>query len=221
MSKKFTNNGKVIASANGKMQFNTANADFRSAMQFRYSAECSLADAKVDANLRIAEINRAIKVLEGSTHFNSADVDALNADIAAIRDALSEVIKEYNEKAPKINDAEHNLFYAYRDYIAGTESDANTFERAFMEWADFNGLVPTHDTFAFITRKIGARKASARTILKSEGETLTTALTEKSFLNIFYAVIMEILKKQNLLTAYTFKTKLPERKSGKRVSVSD
>ena len=208
----FVNNGKVIATSNGKMQFNTATIEFRNAMSFRHNAACVLAQAEREARDRISEIKNAVKVLESSKYFNSADVDALNAEIVGISDALKAMRAEYNDKAPATTDADHNLYLAYRAYITGNDDTINSYERAFMEWADYNGMKPTHDTFKFITKSIGAKAASATDIIKNGGTNFTKENVERTFLKLFYAEVLNICVKQNLVKPFAFTYKLPERK---------
>jgi hypothetical protein len=202
----FENNGKVIDVAKGKMQWNTSSADFRSAMQYRYDAAVKMADIRVQAQTDIKTIKGMIDFTMKQNYYSSTDIDKYNAQIDEIQKATSDADAEFKANAPAETDADKNLYYAYKAYVNDEEIPAsgNTFQRAFYEWADFNGMKPTAETFNFISKKIGVKKLGAKAIVKANGEKFTGALSKTAFYTVFYAVIMECLKAQNLLKGYTF-----------------
>ena len=213
----FVNNGKAIDVAHGKMQWNTANADFRAAMQYRYDAAVKLADAKAQASDDIKTLRNMIAFAEKQTYVNSTEIDGYNAKIDEINDGIKAMQTEFNAAAPAISDADKNLYIAYRAAMNDEEDElsGNTYQRAFYEWADFNGVKPTAETFNFFCKKIGIKKLSAKAIVKSNGEKFTGALSATAFYTVFYGIVMECLKAQNLLRSYEFTYKFPERKSNK------
>lgn len=202
----FVNNGKVIDVVKGKMQWNTSSADFRTAMQYRYDAAVKMADIRVQAQTDIKTIKGMIDFTMKQSMYSSTDIDNYNAKIAEIQKALSDADAEFKANDPAETDADKNLYYAYKAYVADEEVPAsgNTFQRAFYEWANFNGMKPTAETFNFIAKKIGVKKLGAKAIVKANGEKFTGALSKTAFYTVFYAVIMECLKAQNLLKGYTF-----------------
>lgn len=202
----FENNGKVIDVAKGKMQWNTSSADFRQAMQYRYDAAVKMADIRVQAQTDIKTIKGMIDFTMKQNYYSSTDIDKYNAQIEEIQKATADADAEFKANAPAETDADKNLYYAYKAYVNDEEVPAsgNTFQRAFYEWADFNGMRPTAETFTFIAKKIGVKKLGAKAIVKANGEKFTGALTKTAFFAVFYAVIMECLKAQNLLRGYTF-----------------
>ena len=190
----FTANEKILDIARGKMQWNTASADFRSAMQYRYDAAVKMADIRVQAQSDIKTIKGMIDFTMKQAVYSSTDIDSYNAKIAEV------------QKAPAETDADKNLYLAYKAYVNDEEDpySGNTFRRAFYEWADFNGMRPTSETFDFIAKKLGVKKLGSKAIVKNNGEKFTGAMTKTAFYSTFYAVVMECLKAQNLLRGYTF-----------------
>ena len=212
MTKKtFINNGEVINIAHGKMQFNTASEQFRKDMQFRYDATLQLCEAKAQAQDDINTVKRMLDFTMKQPVYSSTDIDGYNAKIESIKASLAKMTTEYNENIPAISKADENLYLAYKAAMNDEEDtlNGNTYQRAFYEWATFNGIRPTEDTFKFITKKIGMKKLGAKAIIKSEGTKFTGALSAKTFYELFYSVIMECLKSQNLLKSYTFTYKFP------------
>ena len=213
MSKKnmFVASDKVLNIARGKMQWNTANADFRTAMQYRYDAAVKMADARAQASDDIKTIRAMIAFAEKQTYVNSTEIDGYNAKISAISDSIKAMQNEFDSAAPAVTDADKNLYYAYRAAMNDEEdaTSGNTYKRAFYEWADFNGMTPTEDTFNFFCKKIGIKKLGAKAIVKAQGEKFTGALSATAFYAVFYGIVMECLKAQNLLKGYTFKYQFP------------
>lgn len=203
---KFIANDIIVDVQRGKMQWNTSSADFRTAMQYRYDAAVKMADIRVQAQTDIKTIKGMIDFTMKQNYYSSTDIDNYNAKIAEIQKALSDADAEFKANAPAETDADKNLYYAYKAYVADEEVPAsgNTFQRAFYEWANFNGMKPTAETFTFIAKKIGVKKLGAKAIVKANGEKFTGALSKTAFFAVFYAVIMECLKAQNLLKGYTF-----------------
>ena len=206
MKNTFTNNGKVIDVTKGKMQWNTSTSDFRTAMQYRYDAAVKMADIRVQAQSDIKTIKGMIDFIMKQSYYSSTDIDNYNAKIDHIQKATADADAEFKANAPAETEADKNLYYAYKAYVADEEVPAsgNTFQRAFYEWADSNGMRPTAETFNFIAKKIGVKKLGAKAIVKANGEKFTGALSKTAFFAVFYAVIMECLKAQNLLKGYTF-----------------
>ncbi len=217
MSKKnvFINNGQVIDVAKGKMQWNTATEQFRKDMQYRYDAAVKCADTVAQAQDDIKTIKGMIDFTMKQPYYSSTDIDNYNAQIQAVKDGIAKIKEEFAKNAPEISDADKNLYYAYKAYVLDEEDtlNGNTYQRAFYEWAIANGVRPTADTFTFINKKIGMKKLGAKAIVKANGEKFTGALSATAFYGLFYGVIMECLKAQNLLKGYEFNYKFPEKTS--------
>lgn len=211
MKKMFIANDKVINVARGKMQWNTANETFRKDMQYRYDAAVKLADAKAQAQDDIKTINGMIEFTKKQTYVDDRVITGYETQIKSIREGISAMQREFDENAPKNTTVEENLYLAYKAYVLDLEDSvsANTYLRAFYEWADFFGMRPTEDTFKFINKKIGMKKLGAKAIVKAQGEKFTGALSKTAYLGMFYAVVMECLKAQNLLKGYEFSYKFP------------
>lgn len=195
-----------IEVGHGKMQWNTANPEFRTAMQYRYDAAVQMADKRAQAQSDIKTIRGMIDFCEKSSRCDSREIDKYNAQIAEIEKNLADANAEFTKNAPVETEADKNLYYAYKAYVLDEEDpmSANTYTRAFYEWADSIGVRPTLETFNFIAKKIGMKKLGAKAIVKANGEQFTGALSKTAFYGLFYAVIMECLKAQNLLKSYTF-----------------
>ena len=207
----FVASDKVLDIARGKMQWNTATEQFRKDMQFRFDAAVKLADAQAQAQDDIKTINGMISFTEKQAYYSSTDIDAYKAKIQTIKDGIVTMKAEFVANAPVVSDADKNLYYAYRTCMLGEEisTSANTYKRAFYEWADFNGMKPTEETFNYITKQIGKKSLGAKAIVKANGEKFTGELSPTAFYKLFYAVVMECLKAQNLLKGYKFSYKFP------------
>lgn len=207
----FTANGKVLDIARGKIQWNTANMQFRKDMQYRYDAEVQLADAKAQAQDDIKTIKGMIDFTLKKTYYSQSEIDKLEKDIADIKEGIQKMAEEFQANAPVISEADKNLYLAYKANVTDQEDpfSGNTYKRAFYEWVDFNGMKPTEETFNFINKKIGMKKLGAKAIVKANGEKFTGALSPTAFYGLFYGVIMECLKAQNLLKSYEFNYKFP------------
>lgn len=211
--KLFTASTIAIETANGKIQWNTSTPEFRSDMQFRYDGLMKLSDRRAMCSDAIAGLRKAIKATESLPYHSSETIDGYNAQIDALNAEVKAINDEIKENTPAISEHDMNLFYAYRTYMRGVEDTAsgNTYERAFYEWCHANGIVPTHDTFKFISSKIGARKLGAKAVVKSNGETLTDALTKTTFLDLFFRIVMQEMKRANCLRPYEFQYTAPEK----------
>ena len=219
MAKKnvFVASDKVLDIVRGKMQWNTANEQFRKDMQYRYDAAVKLADAMAQAQDDIKTINGMIDFTMKQSYYSSTDIDNYNAKIQAIKDGIVSMKEQFAKDAPSVSDADKNLYVAYKAYVLDEEEvgSANTYVRAFYEWADFNGMKPSRETFDFINKKIGMKKLGAKAIVKANGEKFTGALSATAFYGLFYGVVMECLKAQNLLKGYEFNYKFPTKDSKK------
>ena len=200
-----TMNGKIDIQR-GKMQWNTSTPEFRTAMSHRYDALVQLSFLKKQASEDIKTLEKHIEFLKKQPMWSTTDVEKDEADIQKTRDAVASADAEYKAGIPAITEADENLYYAYRTYINGEEKvgSANTYVRAFYEWATSNGLKPTEETFRFITKSMGKRPLTANAIAKNNGEKLNGELAYKTFFELFYREVMECMKAQNLLRSYKF-----------------
>lgn len=211
--KMFTASTIAIETANGKIQWNTSTPEFRAAMQFRYDGLMKLSDRRAVCSDAVAGLRKAIKATESLPYYSSETIDGYNAQIAALNAEVKAIDDEIRANTPAYTEIDENLYWAYRAYMRGTENaeSGNTYERAFQEWCHANGIVPTTDTFKFITAKIGCRKLGAKAVVKSNGEELTDALTKNPYLDLFYRLVMQCMKKANCLRPYEFQYTAPEK----------
>ena len=206
MKKTFVATAMIIDTATGKMQFNTASADFRAAMQARYTVRCQYADMATQAQDDIQVIKRMIDYTKKQTYYSTDDLAKYEGQIEKIQAGLASAKEELEKAIPAISEPEENLYLAYKTWIEGEEDPrtSNTFCRAFYEWAQINGMRPTHETFEWYAKKIGAGSASNRAIVKNGGTKFTKALSKNAFFRIFFDITLDILVKQNLPRPYVF-----------------
>lgn len=211
--KTFVASAATIATAEGKIQWNTSTPEFRANMQFRYDGLMKLSDRRAICSDAISGLEKAITATESLPYHSSETIDGYKAQIQTLRDEVKAIDDEIRDNAPALTDADVNLFLAYRSYIDGTEDTTtnNTYERAFQEWCHSNGIVPTTDTFKFLTKQIGVRKLGAKAIIKSNGDDLTGALTKNTFLDLFFRLVMQEMKRANCLRPYEFQYVAPEK----------
>lgn len=213
MKKTFTaTENMIINTANGKMQFNTSSADFRTAMQARYTMRCQYADMATQAQDDIKTINRMIDFTKKQAYYSTTDIENYEKQIEDIRNGLSNAKAELEKAVPAISETEENLYLAYKAWVEGEEDPrtSNTFRRAFYEWAQINGMRPTSDTYEWYAKKIGAGSASNRAIVKNGGTKFTKALSKNAFFKLFFDITLDILVKQNLARPYVFTCNLAQ-----------
>jgi hypothetical protein len=175
-------------------------------MQYRYDAAVKMADIKVQANEDIKTLQKHIEFTKKQAYYSSTDIEKDEASIKAIQNSVKEAQAEFNANAPEISKEEENLYYAYKASVEGREvvGSADTYLRAFYEWAMSIGVKPTEETFKFITKAMGKKSLSAKAIVKNGGTAFNGALSPTAFFKLFYGEIMACLKAQNLLKGYTF-----------------
>lgn len=138
----------------------------------------------------------------GSRLFDESEADAIRE---RLEKKLADLRKKYEKQAEeearfKFTDADKALFKAYKadSLTSGIEEFFSNYGLNVSEdyalLADFNKALA------------GRRKASARTIVNSDGEQWTQARSRNDILNTFYAILSE-----KLLQAGTLKvTEIPE-----------
>lgn len=209
--KTFTPSTKEIAKGNGKLQFNTSKPEFRTKVQLFFDGIHKMNDQRRQYQDKINDTKAYLEnVVLKEREVSQAKVDEINAQIDAYRKAVADITADIAERMPTFNDIDKNLFYAYRQFV-NDECDKSLYNRAFTEWLDFAGIVPTDKGIDFIMSKIGVKKASSNTMIKSGGNKLTDNLAEKAYLDLVYRIVAETMKNSNLLTPYEYEYKIKEK----------
>ena len=164
MSKKnvFVASSKVISMGKGNIQFNTSTPEFRNKVQMFSDGINAMNDKRLFYADCVKTATHSLDLyLKGAVH-RSDVVEAKEAEIASYRQAVADITAKIRESMPTYDDTDKALFYAYRSYINGEEepTSVNTYKRAFMEWFDNAGIVPTEKGISYVMDRIGVKKAS-------------------------------------------------------------
>lgn len=215
--KVFLASSKVIATGKGNLQFNTSTPEFREKVQLFADGINKMNDKALYYRDCIKTAQHSLELYQKGNYVASDVVAQKEAEIEAFRQAVRDINAEIREKMPTYDDADKNLFYAYRTFINGEEDTVggNTYKRAFMEFLDNAGIVPTEKGVAFIMSQIGAKKASAKTMCKNGGTKFTDNMGEKQYLELVYRVIATLMYKNNALKPFTYEYVIEDKKSKK------
>lgn len=202
--KTFTASTKTINFGNGKLQFNTSKEVFREKVQLFADGINKMNDQRLQYAEKINDTKAYLEnVVLKEREVSQAKVVEINAQIDSYKKAVADITADIAEKMPTYNDIDKNLFYAYRQYML-EEVEFDVYKRAFAEWLDFAGVVPTNKGIEYIASKIGVKKASAKTMCKNGGKTFIANLGEKQYLDLVYRIVATMMYATNTLKPYTY-----------------
>lgn len=215
--KTFSASTKVISMGKGNLQFNTATPEFRNKVQLFADGINKMNDKALYYSDCVKTATHSLELYKKGTYVNGTVVAEKEAEIEAFRQASAEIRAEIAKAMPTYDEADKNLFYAYRTFINGDEdtTTANTYKRAFMEFLDNVGIVPTENGIKFIMSQIGVKKASAKTMCKNGGTVFTTNMSEKQYLDIVYRTIANLMYKANALKKFEYEYVIEDKKSAR------
>lgn len=217
MSKKnvFVASSKVISMGKGNIQFNTSTPEFRNKVQMFADGINSMNDKRLFYSDCIKTATHSLELYLKGSVYRSDVVEAKEAEIEQYRKAVADITAQIRESMPTYDEADKALFYAYRSFINGEEdtTSCNTYKRAFMEWLDNVGIVPTDKGIAYIMSQIGVKKASAKAMCKNGGTVFTTAMSEKQYLELVYRTVANLMYKSKSLKPYKYEYVIPEKAS--------
>lgn len=217
MSKKnvFVASSKVISMGKGNIQFNTSAPEFRNKVQLFADGINAMNDKALYYSDCIRTDRHSLELYQKGDYVDGAVVAEKEAEIEAYKKAVADIRAEIAEKMPTYNESDKALFYAYRTFINGEEdtTSGSTYKRAFMEWLDNVGIVPTDKGIAYIMSQIGVKKASAKTMCKNGGTVFTTAMSEKQYLDLVYRTVANMMYKSKALKEFKYEYVIPEKAS--------
>lgn len=216
MSKKnvFVSNNKEITMGKGNIQFNTSEESFREKVQLFADGINAMNDKRLYFTDCIRTAQHSLELYLKGTYKASEVIAEKEAEIEKYREAVRDITAEIREKMPTYDEVDKNLFYAYRQYVDG-DIEFSVYARAFAEWLDNGGIVPTDKGIKFIADKIGVKKASAKQMCKNGGTVFTTAMSEKQYLELVYRVIATLMYKVNALKPFTYEYVIEDKKATK------
>lgn len=219
MSKKnvFVASHKVIGMGKGNIQFNTSSAEFREKVQLFADGINAMNDKALYYSDCVKTAQHSLDLYQKGSFVSSTVVEEKEAEIEAYREANRAIRAEIAEKMPTYDEADKNLFYAYRTYINGEENSAsgNTYKRAFIEWLDNADITPTDKGIQYIMSQIGVKKASAKTMCKNGGTIFTTNMSEKQYLELVYRTVATLMYKVNALKKFEYEYVIEDKKASK------
>ena len=209
-----TNAKEITIKKEGKIDLSKASAEFKERVQLFADG----INAMNDKALYFADCSKtakhALELYLKGTYTDSAEVEAREAEIESYKTAAAEIKAEIMAKMPEFDSVDKNLYYAYRQYATG-EVGYDIYVRAFAEWLDNAGVVPTNKGIDFIMSKIGVNKASARTMCKNGGTVFTNAKGEKQFLDLVYRIVADLMYAKQILKPFTYEYIIPEKNTKK------
>lgn len=221
MSKKnvFVSNNKEITIGKGKIDLSAAMPEFKEKVQLFADGINSMNGKALYYGDCIKTARHALDLYLKGTYTNSAEIEAKEAEIVKYQTAVSEIRAEIASKMPEFDATDKNLYYAYRQFVNG-EIESDIYVRAFAEWLDNTGVMPTTKGIDFIMSKIGVNKASARTMCKNGGTVFTNAKGEKQFLDLVYRVIADLMYAKGILKPFKYEYVIEDKKAKKAEKVA-
>ena len=216
MSKKnvFITNEKEITIAKGKIDLSSATADFKVKVQLFADGINAMNDKVLYYSDCVQTTQHALELYLKGTYTDSAEIEAKEAEIEKYKTAIAEIKAEIQAKMPVFDATDKNLYYAYRQFVNG-EVDDKIYTRAFAEWLDNAGVVPTDKGINLITSKIGVNKASARAMCKNGGTVFTKEKGEKQFLDLVYRIVTDLMYAKQILKPYKYDYVIVDKKAKK------
>lgn len=216
MAKKnvFITNAKDITIAKGKIDLSKASADFKEKVQLFADGINAMNDKALYYSDCVKTAKHSLELYEKGTYVNSSVVAEKEKEIEKYKEAAQAIRAEIFAKMPEFDKVDKNLFYAYRQYVSG-EVDYAVYTRAFAEWLDNAGVVPTDKGIDFIMSKIGVNKASARTMCKNGGTVFTNAKGEKQFLDLVYRIVADLMYAKQILKPFKYEYVIEDKKGNK------
>lgn len=214
MSKKnvFITNAKEITIAKGKIDLSKASADFKEKVQLFADGINAMNDKALYYSDCVKTARHALDLYTKGTFISDTVVAEKEAEIQKYLDAATAIRAEIFEKMPEFDKVDKNLYYAYRQYVNG-EVSYDVYVRAFAEFLDNAGVVPTDKGIDFIMSKIGVNKASARAMCKNGGTVFTNAKGEKQFLDLVYRIIADLMYAKDILKPFVYEYVIVDKKA--------
>jgi hypothetical protein len=214
MSKKnvFITNAKEITIAKGKIDLSKASADFKEKVQLFADGINAMNDKALYYSDCVKTARHALDLYTKGTFISDTVVAEKEAEIQKYLDAATAIRAEIFAKMPEFDKVDKNLYYAYRQYVNG-EVDYAIYVRAFAEFLDNAGVVPTDKGIDFIMSKIGVNKASARAMCKNGGTVFTNAKGEKQFLDLVYRIIADLMYAKGILKPFVYEYVIVDKKA--------
>lgn len=195
----------------GKLNFFSTEKSFTKSIDNYANAACKIAcinkalKASVAARRTLIDEKLARASKEGYVNQTAldAEIKALNDEIESIHALASSKIADINRGKMIISDSDTNTYYAYKEYKEGTLSK-NEYVHAIAEWFVIHGVKPHIETINAIIADIGKKKASGTQLLKSQGKDFTTIYTKKSYIDLFYSVLADMMAKAGTIKPFDF-----------------
>lgn len=221
MAKKnvFITNAKEITMGKGKVDLSTAKADFKDKVQLFADGINAMNDKALYYSDCVKTARHALDLYLKGTYTDSAVIAEKEAEIVKYQEAAQEIRAEIFAKMPEFDKVDKNLYYAYRQYVNG-EVEFAIYTRAFAEWLDNAGVVPTDKGIDFIMSKIGVNKAGARAMCKNGGTVFTNAKGEKQFLDLVYRIVADLMYAKGILRPFKYEYVIEDKKAKKDAAIA-
>lgn len=211
MSKTYTKTNTTITLEKGKINFFSTSKSFTEAVDNYANASCKVAcinkTVKNATSARRTLIEEKLARASKETFVNQTNLDAeiktLNDEISAIQALASSKIAEINKTKMVIGDIDTNLYCAYREYKEGTLAKKE-YIHAMAEWFVEHGVKPHIETINNIIADIGKKKASGTQLLKSQGKDFTAVYTKRSYIDLFYSTLADMMAKAGVIKPFDF-----------------
>lgn len=211
MSKTYTKTNTTVTLEKGKINFFSTSKSFTEAVDNYANASCKVAcinkTVKNATSARRTLIEEKLARASKEMFVNQTNLDAeiktLNDEISAIQALASSKIAEINKTKMVIGDIDTNLYCAYREYKEGTLAKKE-YIHAMAEWFVEHGVKPHIETINNIIADIGKKKASGTQLLKSQGKDFTAVYTKRSYIDLFYSTLADMMAKAGVIKPFDF-----------------
>lgn len=210
-TKNYIRTNTVVVLEKGKLNFFSTSKEFTKAVDNYANAACKIAcinkAVKSSTSARRTLIEEKLTRASKEAYVNQTSLDseikALNDEIDAIHSLAISRIADINKTKMVIGNVDANLYCAYREYKEGTLAKKE-YIHAMAEWFVEHGVKPHIETINSIIADIGKKKASGTQLLKSQGKDFTAVYTKRSYIDLFYSTLADMMAKAGVIKPFDF-----------------
>lgn len=216
---KFVASNKVLTMKEGRTNFATCTPEFLAQAELINKGTGELSDIRAKYADELKSAENALRLYLAGDCVNDKEVANKELIIAGLTSKKNDAEKAVRDYMPKMTDADKNLYKAYVWYQTEPEREVYQgefeilYRRAFMEWFDSFGMTMGKKDFDFFSTKLGLKKASQKKFRNSGATQFTDVLGKRQFVELLYAIIVELMVKKGIIKNYEFTYTPAEEKS--------
>lgn len=198
----FVMTNDIISKGNGNLQFNTSTANFREKVQLIYDGIHKMNDKKEYYAECLKTAKKDLELYLKNPIVYSGVVEEKEKAIEDYKTAVSVITKDIRDNMPTYDGNDLNLYNAYVQFCNG-EIVEWVYNRAFMQWFFYNGIIPTDKGIAYVGMAFGLKPSKGKKLRQNQTQ-LTKAISDKAFYDLLYRRVGELMAKANCLKSYTY-----------------